>query len=236
MLDHALFRLNPATRARYPLNAESREAVFSRVGLASDEVSSTVLVAGLVGDDPLLHVLRMQGSPVALPLRSLSDCGSATGWGGVAFTVENPSVFVELCNWGEQLPPESRPTLVCTKGFFSLAARRLLTVLVANKTTVYYSGDFDAAGLSIARDLPGLTEGGSRLWRMSADDYAYALSLRSTYQPRAPGRMDRLHRSFPELARAVAIGGAAYQESLLPLLREDLAHHTRVGVGPTIRG
>ncbi|HEY0152605.1 MAG TPA: TIGR02679 family protein [Longimicrobium sp.] len=234
MLDHALFRLNPAARVRYPLNAESREAVFSRVGLASDEVSSTVLVAGLAGDDPLLHTLRVQGTAVALPLRSLSDCGRATGWRGAAFAVENPSVFVGLCDWGEQLPPESRPTLVCTKGFFSLAARRLLTILVANGTTVYYSGDFDAAGLSIARDLPGLAEGGSRLWRMTVHDYAHALALRSAYRRRAPGRMNRLHRDFPELVEAVASGGAAYQESLLPLLKNDLAHHARSGAGPMI--
>lgn len=223
MLEHALWRLNPVAGIDYPLDAEGREGLFSRVGLATDEVSSTVLAAGLMGDDPLLHALRIEGSPIAIPLRTLSVCGTARGWKGMAFAVENPAVFAGLWQWAEQHAPDDRPTLVCTQGFFSLAARRLLNTLIGNGTRVLYSGDFDLRGLMIARDLIRRVPDRTKLWRMDLADYMAAVKKPAPDHKRTPQNVRSIAVDFPLLAAAIREHGPAYQEAMIPALCGDLA-------------
>lgn len=166
LLLRALGHLNPEIAA--DSEAEQRSALLAAVGLATDDVSSTVLVAGLVGEGVLLQAARAAGVSLALPLRTLMGWDRAQGWGGTAFVVENPAVFSGLLDALADRPGSARPTLVCTSGQLSLAARRLLDMLVQGGTVLHYSGDRDAAGLAIARGLQRRYGAACRLWRMDA--------------------------------------------------------------------
>ena len=207
-----------ALAARSP--AEQRLAWLAAAGLAADDVSSSVVVAGLIGEAGWLLSARAAGVALALPLRSIAEGQTYQGWRGVAFVVENPPVFSQLLDAMAGLPAAGRPTLICTSGQLSLAARRLLGRLVAGGTTLRYSGDFDAAGLGIARGCLQRYGDACRLWRLDPEDYRRA--LRHPAPAVESERLELLRSSFPQLVPPLLAGGAAYQEALVPALVADL--------------
>lgn len=207
-----------------PLSAEDRESLFALAGLAVDELSSTVHVAGLGGSDPLVTAAREGRHVLVLPLRSLYAIGDdVRARGGVAFAVENRSVLSRLHRRLHDVPAGRSPTLVCTGGHVSLATLRLLEALADRGAVVRYSGDFDARGLMIADALASRLGSAFRPWRMDSAAFFEALRRGGGGDRIDPGPFSRdASARFPELARVIADHGAAYQEGLSELLSEDV--------------
>ncbi len=67
--------------------------------------------------------------------------------------------------------------MVCTSGWPSTAALRLLQMLVDQSPSncLYYSGDFDLKGLQIAASLIARYAGRCYPWRFDVESYAVAL-------------------------------------------------------------
>lgn len=217
--------------------AMRREAVLAAVGLARDDLSSTVLVANLrastVADgrpDPLVSGAREAGVPVAYPLRAVrrwaAVCASAP-----VFIVENPSVFGALA---QSLGSPEPPTLICTAGQPSLAAYALLDRLAETGVELLYSGDFDLPGILIARALKVRYGQRLRLWRMEPADFQRALARASSAMPLTAREKKHLASlaadlsgPVPELAllaeTMLRVGRKAFQENLLPELQADVA-------------
>ncbi|MFB7611632.1 TIGR02679 family protein [Streptomyces gardneri] len=115
-----------------PRSAAQRRVLWSRAGVADDELSSTVLAAGLRprGDGLLARLTRVcseAGHAVALTLAQIRDPGGFTlpAPDTVVHVVENPSVLaLALRRFGADCPP-----LVCTSGWPSSAAVRFLRLL-----------------------------------------------------------------------------------------------------------
>ena len=84
------------------------------------------------------------------------------------YVCENPSV-VETA--AEALGTGSGP-LICVEGRPSVGAGLLLQELLGAGTVLRYHGDFDWAGLAIARSLIGA---GAEPWRLSTSDYRRGL-------------------------------------------------------------
>lgn len=185
--------------------AEGRRAVWAAAGVASDELSSRVLTLGLPGGagDPTARVLAVAaeaGEPCVLTLRQCArpeaelDLGVA---GRRVFLCENPAVVAEAARaLGPACPP-----LVCVEGNVSVAARSLLSRLVAQGASPVYHGDFDWGGLRIAGDVLRLTD--ARPWRYTRADYLDAvgcgLGTPLTTGTPAPSPWD------PGLAEAVSL-------------------------------
>lgn len=202
-----------------------RDLLLAWAGLQRDDISSTVLVANLSGDR-LLHTMRNRSVIVALPLRVLVRLERVKAWHGRAFVVENPAVFAVLAETVEQrLPVWRRPTLVCPSGQPSMAAITLLDKL-SGKTDIYYSGDFDGAGVGITINL--MRRYGARLipWRMSADDYLRACKgelSRPELGARDRKQLQQAQPSLPELvAEMMKNGVKAYEEALVSDLCTDV--------------
>lgn len=151
--------------------AEARRARYDRWGLGCDELSSTVLCAGLRprhGDDRLAAALRTAasaGEPRVVTLRELRgverlDCGD------VVWTCENPDVVAAVI---DALGPDC-PPLISTGGWPSTACLRLLRAIGAADTELRHHGDIDLEGLRILDRLLEVT--GGRLWRMTRDEHA----------------------------------------------------------------
>lgn len=223
--DRLLLALFPETELALPLGAEQREALLAAAGLAPDDISSDVVVANLNGDDPVPCAMRASGLPLTLPLMTVNALGSVRARFGTAWVVENPPVFRLLLAGLAEIAPEERPTLVCTAGHLSVAARKLLDLLVAGGATLRYSGDFDAGGLLIARGLVRRYGAAVRLWRMDVESHARA--VRPDAPRPAPGALRTLRKVFPELCAAVEERGVAYQEALGELLTLDYRNSTR---------
>jgi uncharacterized protein (TIGR02679 family) len=153
-----------------PSGAQARRALWERMGVAEDQLSSTVLVAGVRPRGPGL---------VAALLRTCADAGEAASLtlaqvrrdddlrlpeGTVVHAVENPSMMaMAVARFGPACPP-----LVCTSGWPSSAAARFLS-MIARHHRIRYHGDLDGDGVRIATYMHVTV--GAQPWRMSAADY-----------------------------------------------------------------
>ncbi|GAB3546983.1 uncharacterized protein (TIGR02679 family) [Actinopolyspora lacussalsi] len=166
-----------------PEYAEQRRELWERAGVAEDELSATVLVAGPVlgGQGTAARMLRVaaeDGCAVALTLAQLrggAQGGGVQGGGIVpaedvteVYVVENPAVLtLALLRFGSRCPP-----MVCVSGWPNSAAILLLRELTAHGVIPRYHGDFDGEGLRITGHL--VERVGVRPWRMFAADYLAA--------------------------------------------------------------
>jgi uncharacterized protein (TIGR02679 family) len=218
--DRLLSVLFPEADVTFPLSAEDREKLLAAAGLVVDDISSTVTVANLCGDGPIPVAMQATGLPLTLPLLTVNAMRGVAARTPAVWAVENPAVFRVLLTRLDGVPIAQRPTLVCTSGHLSVAARKLLDLLVGSGATIRYGGDFDPGGLAIARGLLRRYGAAVRLWRMDAEAYPRALKPGAP-QP-AAGKLNPLSEHFPELCSAIAAGGVAYQESIADVLAEDL--------------
>ena len=203
--------------------ALARQEVLARVGIAVDGISSTVAVCGIGPDGE-------RGGPadavLVAPLRSVLRWAlpAATWAGAPVHVVENPPVLEALVERG--LPPGA--ALVCTAGFPSAAAVRLLGALARAGAAVRYSGDFDGNGLQIAERVLGMGGGAWSPWRMAPEDFAASVAVargRAVREPDERRALEGLTATATLAATAGAIletGTVAYQESLVGALWSDV--------------
>jgi uncharacterized protein (TIGR02679 family) len=211
-----------------PQSAAERRALWSRAGVADDELSATVTAGGLrpVGDGLLARVARLcteAGQAASLTLAHVRSPGEvtlpATPAPLVVHVVENPSILaLALRSFGSNCPP-----LVCTSGWPNSAAIQLLRLLADQGAVLRYHGDFDGEGIRIAAYVMEKT--GAHPWRMTAADYRSTI-VRNAHGPR-PGRITGAPWD-PELAEAMAEHDIAVVEELVAdVLLEDLAAAAR---------
>ncbi|MGW5666567.1 TIGR02679 family protein [Micromonospora sp. NPDC003776] len=204
-----------------PTDAEGRRQLWERFGVACDELSTNVLVAGMrpIGDGPLTQGLRTwadagQATLVTLAQLRHHPVGQLHG---PVFVVENPSVVaVALRRFGPACPP-----LVCTAGWPSTAAIMLLRDIAATGAQLRYHGDFDGDGLRIAAHV--MTKTNAQAWLLHADDYLQAVPVEGP----PVGRVDNTPWN-PQLARAVrAHGVALLEEVVVESLLADMSRQIR---------
>lgn len=170
-----------AIRSLDPEQELATRQLWESVGVALDELSSTVLVHALPYSSPahsgttaLPHYLTLQ----QLDRLNLFD-GDLSGV--EIFVCENPSVVAAAARIGS-------PPLVCLRGQPSAATVRLLTQLSAAGATFRYHGDFDWGGIRIANGL--FRRFGFSPWRFRAPDYERMVSTGSTPLLGKPIRAD----------------------------------------------
>ncbi|MFF7838354.1 TIGR02679 family protein [Streptomyces ossamyceticus] len=206
-----------------PQSAVERRALWTRAGVADDELSATVLVGGLrvAGDGLLARVATAcaeAGQAASLTLAHVRYPGEfilAEAPVPVVHVVENPSVLaLALRRFGSCCPP-----LVCTSGWPNSAAIQLLRMLADQGAALRYHGDLDGEGIRIAAYV--LDKTSARPWRMTAADYRAAVA-RNPRGPQ-PGRITEAPWDF-ELAEVMAEHGVAVVEELVAeALLADLA-------------
>ncbi len=230
-----------------PKDREQVLRLYVDVGLLVDTISSNVAVFNLAGamyhdgtPDPLVQAAGER--VLLLPLRQLLE------WQGVMpaqtniFVFENPQVFEEVIDdllpknlplYGEQLPPllydddsHRPPTMVCTSGWPSTAALKLLQMFVDQSpdNRLYYSGDFDLKGLQIAASLMTRYTGHCYPWRFDVESYAVALQAGGVAANRVElAGLSALPEVFDPLVLVMRDKGMwAYQEGIVQLLVEDV--------------
>ncbi|WP_327170600.1 TIGR02679 family protein [Streptomyces sp. NBC_00464] len=211
-----------------PQSAAERRALWSRAGVADDELSATVVAGGLrpVGDGLLARVARLcteAGQAASLTLAQVRNPGQLTlpaaPASSVVHVVENPSILaLALRRFGPHCPP-----LVCTSGWPNSAAVQLLRLLADQGAVLRYHGDFDGEGIRIAAYVLEKTR--AHPWRMTAADYRSAV-VSNEYGPQ-PGRITGAPWD-PELAEAMAEHDIAVVEELVADgLLDDLAAAAR---------
>ena len=221
-----LFLHLPAARGgqAVPENAEQRDALYFRCGILCDSISSTVTQVGLVlmlgnTEHPAYGALRGSHEICTLTLATLSRLTGAHSPSGRAYLVENEMVFSQLCDQAGRF----HSPLVCTSGQPSVAALRLLDLLAESGTELYYAGDFDGKGLSIAVQLLSRYPEQLKPWRMTPEDYAVCVCDTPLSDASAALLRGCAGTALEETARAIARAQrAGYQEFLLGQLEADL--------------
>ncbi|MFG1638798.1 TIGR02679 family protein [Amycolatopsis sp. NPDC049252] len=194
-----------------PVDAPERRALWERAGIADDQLSSTVLAAGLRTRggvvSGILELCADAGLAAPLTLQQLRATTALTSAPPEVWVFENPSVLaVALDRFGERCPP-----LVCTSGWPSSAGILLLNRLSAAGSALYYHGDFDGEGLRIAANVVART--GAVPWRMSSDDYLAAVAdgppvgrvTAVPWDPQLAGHLTDAGRTVPEERLAMAL-------------------------------
>ena len=207
-----------------PSNAERRDSLYYENGILCDSISSLVTQAGLVllagtEEHPAYCIFRQNQEICTLSLANLSGLTGARSPSGRAYIVENEMVFTQLCDHVSRF----HSSLICTSGQPSVAALRLLDLLAGEGTQLFFSGDFDGKGLSIAAQLCGRYPNRLKPWHMGISDYNQCRSdiplresSRSLLQGCAGTALEGTAKAVGEFDRA------GYQELLLPLLEADL--------------
>jgi len=158
-----------ATARPYPASAVERRALWRAVGVLTDEVSTTVLTAGLgTSGHSWLDDRTATGWESHLTIRDLRRLDIRPPPGGTVFVCENPRVIEAALDAGR------RSGLVCTQGQPVVAVTALLDHLATAGAELRYHGDFDWPGLTIANGL--VRAYGCRPWRFAAADYLDALT------------------------------------------------------------
>ncbi len=202
--------------------------LYNDVGLLVDTISSNVAVYNLAGaffhdgtPDPFVRAAG--GRVLLLPLRQLLEWQSALPCTKDIYVFENPQVFEEvIAGTGDG---QNISTLVCTSGWPSMAALKLLDLLVQSPhTTIHYSGDFDLKGLQIAASLMARYPGRCQPWHFDPD--AYSVALQAGGVPARTGELALLHALpdvFTPLVKFMQEQRQwAYQEGITSLLLADV--------------
>ncbi len=212
-------------------DGEGRQQLYLRARLHLDGISSYVTVFNLAGAifidghrDPLLEVAHEQIQ--IFPLRRINTWQQAFAAQPRIYVVENPQVFEELVDgWLEDAREQTyKPTIICTSGWPSVAALKLLSLLLAQpENELYYSGDFDLKGLQIATYLIKRYARQCHPWRFDVEAYATALQAGGTLvQIKDISALQKLVDLFPSLVEAIQRHEIwAYQEGIAHLLASD---------------
>ncbi|MCI8397832.1 MAG: TIGR02679 family protein [Oscillibacter sp.] len=208
----------------FPKKAEQRDQLYFENGILCDSISSVVTQTGLVlgletGEHPAYCLLRQRHELCTLSLVNLSVLSSAHSPSGRAYIVENEMVFAQLCDRAEQF----HSPLICTSGQPSVAALRLLDLLATSGTELFYSGDFDGKGLTIAAQLCARYPGLLKPWHLEPEDYERCRSDVSLSDVSLSLLQNCAGTPLEETAQIVRQHGlAGYQELLIPQLESDL--------------
>ena len=208
----------------YPVGAEQRDETYFENGILCDSISSTVTEIGLIlmepqAEHPSFREFRRRKECCTLSLTNLSRIVSAESPTKKAYLIENQMLFSQLC---DHVGAFHSP-LICTSGQLQVAVLRLLDMLAASGTTLFYAGDFDGGGISIATRLLARYPDNLQLWHMAKEDYMLCKSEVSLSE----GSRALLKSAEGTILEPVAdfvqtAGYAGYQELLLDRLLPDL--------------
>lgn len=200
-----------------PTDTQERRALWGRAGIADDELSPTVLVAGCRADgrDVASRIMRVcadAGQAAALTLKQVRSSPDLRLGAPAAWVFENPSLLaLALDRFGDRCPP-----MICTSGWPSSVAILLLQRLASAGTTLHYHGDFDGEGLRIAANIVART--GALPWRMSSADYLAAVS-----EGPPVGRVTPVPWDEDLAGHLTCFGTTVAEERVAPALLDELA-------------
>lgn len=216
--------LSVRTGRGYPSCAEERDALYYEHGILCDSISSSVTQVGVrlyteEGEHPAYCAFRLRTEAATLTLTNLARLTAGDSPSGKAYLVENQMVFSQLCDSAERF----HSPLICTSGQPTVAVFRLLDLLTAAGTQLFYSGDFDGKGLSIAAQLLKRYPKHLHLWHMGPEDYGRCRSEVKMSEDSLTLLRVCANTVLAPTAEAVRQNGHdGYQELLLPELQADL--------------
>ncbi|ETI68931.1 TIGR02679 family protein [Neobacillus vireti] len=211
-----------------PKTTEDLNDLLGLYGLMRDDLWSFVSCRGLLaegemGIHPVWKAAAETDTVLNVPLKELLKIKRI--WpaaGKKVWIVENSSVCSTIVDEVADAP------VICTHGQFRAASWILLELLVEAGCHLYYSGDLDPEGVSMAQRLFDRYQGHVTCWRMDVESYDKTISDEDI-----SGRLSKLESiTAPELLEVVNVlkmrQKAGYQEGLVEQLVQDIKNEFNV--------
>jgi len=153
--------------ASVPTILEDSIRLYMQAGLLSDGVLSQVTLRGLKAEDEACIFYDQLGEAHVLTLENICRLSGVQAYGDKVFILESPHVFSALC---ERLSGFNC-TIVCAMDGLNPALERLLELCIESGAVLYYAGNMDYKGLTLA-DKIFLRFGKAFIpWRYGRADY-----------------------------------------------------------------
>lgn len=210
------------TESKNTLSAEEILEIYISCGIRPDDISSFTVLYGiqLYNGDKLHTAYDSFIKNNEFYLVSLSNLGAVTRAVPVnksVFIVENQMVFSQLC---ESCPNAS---IICTSGQLKTASLLAIDFLCKEDCILYYNGDFDGEGLSIADRLIHRNKEKIKLWHMSSEDYKKAVSSVELKNERLKKLANIKDSGLVKTAEVILkTKKAGYQENIIEDLISDI--------------
>lgn len=205
-----------------PKTAEELNELLSLYGLMRDDLWSFVSCRGLLAEgqtglNPVWKAATETDTVLNVPIKELLKIKRI--WpaaGKKVWIVENSSVCSTIVDEVPEAP------VICTHGQFRAASWIVLDLLVEAGCHLYYSGDLDPEGISMAQRLKDRYQDQVTCWRMDVESYDKTISDEDI-----SGRLAKLESiSATELVEVVNVlkrkKKAGYQEGLVDQLVQDI--------------
>lgn len=198
--------------------------IYHNYGLEDDSISSYFYKATL----DVCELVRMETVNLS-NVEMMNDFDMKSN----LYLVENPSVFHylvgALIHYVKQqkisldLIKQTFPVLICTSGFMRDAVMVYIhrVIAVNKKCVVYFSGDFDLAGIEMLEKLKECFQGRVSPFKMDPATYMSELSVKNKDLSEADKAI--LRKKDNDLAKTMAIHGKkVYQEGIVTVLWDVL--------------
>jgi len=154
-------------QAPVPAVLEDSIRLYLQAGLLTDGVLSQVVVIGIQADDEVCEFYDQLGEAFVLTLENLCRIESVQAYGDKVFVVESLHVFSALC---ERLSGQNC-TIICASNGLNPALEHLLELFTQSGAAIYYAGNMDYKGLTLADKI--YLRFGKRFvpWRYGKADY-----------------------------------------------------------------
>lgn len=205
-------------------SAEEILMLYYASGIKPDDISSFSAVYGIHfytedGEHPAYKGFIERGEPYIITLSNLGRIVRAEVRKKKVYMIENQMVFSHLC---EALQGREC-ALVCTSGQIKTASLMLLDMLCEAGCRIFYSGDFDPEGISIAEKVLVRSRGCARLWHMSKEDYELCLS-EEEIREESMHKLDKVTLTCLQEVKMLMQNKkkAGYQEQLIEYMLKDI--------------
>ncbi|MBW7474309.1 DUF2399 domain-containing protein [Paenibacillus oenotherae] len=207
------------------LSAEEEDVLLVSYGLAKDDLHSFVTCYGLEAyrDECLLqqwYWANEEKTVQNIPLRAMKRVESVRPIrGNCVFVIENSGVYSSVLDkLGNNIAP-----VVCTHGNFRLSGLILLDKIIKSGYSIFYSGDFDGNGISLAYFLRRRYGQQVKFWRMGREEYLESISKVSLNE-KSIKRISAIQDGelMPVIQEMKKRKKAGYQEPLLEKLSNDI--------------
>lgn len=204
-------------------SAEEILMLYYQAGIKPDDISSFTTAYGIrlftkEGEHMAYYAFIQNDEPYVITLSNLNRILRVQCERPIVFLIENQMVFSHIC---EEMKNQNL-ALLCTSGQMKTASLIMIDLLCAAGCQLYYNGDIDPEGLSIADKVLRRNKQ-CVLWRLSVADYEQCISQEKVSEERLK-KLDSVQDSRLLEVSAVLSEKklAGYQKRLLERLLTDI--------------
>lgn len=209
------------------MNAEEILQLYYSCGIKPDDISSFTTAYGIKlytenGIHKAYSEFIENNESYVITLSNLNKIVKADCESKKVYVFENQMVFSNICEELESM----KISALCTSGQMKTASLLLIDMLCLSGCEIYYSGDTDPEGISIANRILCRNREKVHLWRMSVQDYYNSISNEFLTEERL-SKLEKItdNRLYNLCLAVKREKRAGYQEQIIDEMINDIKNN-----------